>query len=54
MRDLLLQLDPYKSMGCDGINLRIHKELGDVIMRHLLMIFEPSWEAGEVPVFKEA
>lgn len=53
VRDLLLQLDPYKSMGCDGIKMRIHKELVDVIMRHLFMIFEQSWESGEVPVFKE-
>ncbi|KAJ7397015.1 hypothetical protein BTVI_139530 [Pitangus sulphuratus] len=27
--DLLLQLDPYKSMGPDGIQLRIPKELVD-------------------------
>lgn len=53
MRDLLLQLDPCKSLGRDGINLRIHKELADVITRHLLVIFEQSWEFGEVAVFKE-
>lgn len=27
--DLLLQLDPCKSMGPDGIQLRTHKELTD-------------------------
>lgn len=39
-------------MGCDGTNLRIHKELANIIMKHLLIIFEQSWESGEVPVFK--
>lgn len=53
VRDLLLQLDPYRPMGYDEIHLRIHKELADIIMRHLLIIFEQSWESREVPVFKE-
>lgn len=53
VRDLLFQLDPYKSKGCDGIHLRIHKELADVITRPLLMIFEQSWESGEVKECKK-
>lgn len=33
--DLLLQLDPYKSMGPDGIHPRVLKELADIIARTL-------------------
>ncbi|KAJ7396227.1 hypothetical protein BTVI_147035 [Pitangus sulphuratus] len=35
VRDLLLQLDPYKTMGPDGIHPRILKELSDVIAKSL-------------------
>ncbi|KAJ7400326.1 hypothetical protein BTVI_106395 [Pitangus sulphuratus] len=49
VRDLLLQLDPYKSMGPDGIHPRILKELADVITKPLSMIFEWSRESREVP-----
>ncbi|KAJ7417642.1 RNA-directed DNA polymerase from mobile element jockey-like protein [Pitangus sulphuratus] len=49
VQDLLLQLDPCKYMGLDGINPRILKELGDAIARPLTMIFEWPWESGEVP-----
>lgn len=34
--DVLLQLDPYMSMGPDATHPRIFKELGDVIMRPFL------------------
>ncbi|KAJ7415509.1 hypothetical protein BTVI_37854 [Pitangus sulphuratus] len=61
VQDLLLQLDPYKSMGPDGS--RILTELPDVIAKPVLMIFEWSWESREVladwklvnvvPVFKK-
>ncbi|KAJ7426224.1 RNA-directed DNA polymerase from mobile element jockey-like protein [Willisornis vidua] len=47
--DRLLQLHSYKSIGTDGIHQRILKELDDVIAKPLLMIFEWSWEFGEVP-----
>ncbi|KAJ7408123.1 rna-directed dna polymerase from mobile element jockey-like [Pitangus sulphuratus] len=47
--DLLLQLDPYKSMGPDVIHPRILKELADVITKPLSMIFKWSWESREVP-----
>lgn len=47
--DLLLHLDTYKSIGLNGINPSIFKELPDVIMIPLL-IFHHSWESEEVPV----
>ncbi|KAJ7406679.1 rna-directed dna polymerase from mobile element jockey-like [Pitangus sulphuratus] len=43
VRDLLLHLDPYKT-----IHDEILKELVDVIAKPLSMIFEWSWESGEV------
>ncbi|KAF4803252.1 hypothetical protein TURU_018659 [Turdus rufiventris] len=46
--DLLLQLDPYKSMRPDGINLKILKKLPDVITKPL-SVFEHSQECREVP-----
>ncbi|KAJ7404802.1 hypothetical protein WISP_143578 [Willisornis vidua] len=49
VQDLLLQLDPYKSMGPEGFHPRILKGLADVIVKPLLMIFEYSWESREVP-----
>ncbi|KAJ7405743.1 hypothetical protein WISP_138422 [Willisornis vidua] len=49
VQDMLLQLDPYKSMGLDGIHLKMLKELADAITKPLLIILELSWESGEVP-----
>ncbi|KAJ7405017.1 RNA-directed DNA polymerase from mobile element jockey [Willisornis vidua] len=49
VRDLLLQLGPYKSMEPGGIHPRIFKELDDVITKPLSMILEWSWEYSEVP-----
>ncbi|KAJ7411073.1 hypothetical protein WISP_104418 [Willisornis vidua] len=43
-------LDPFRSLGPDGIPSRTLKELADVIARPLSMIFERSQESGEVPV----
>ncbi|KAF4803640.1 hypothetical protein TURU_014357 [Turdus rufiventris] len=51
VQDVLLLLDPYKSMGSDGINPKVLKELTDVIVRPLSMNFEWSWESGEVQVY---
>ncbi|KAJ7421779.1 RNA-directed DNA polymerase from mobile element jockey-like protein [Willisornis vidua] len=50
VQDLLLQLDPYKCMGSDGIHLRILKGLVDVVAKCPLMILECSWESEEVSV----
>ncbi|KAJ7414954.1 RNA-directed DNA polymerase from mobile element jockey-like [Pitangus sulphuratus] len=49
VQDLLLQMDPYRSMGPDGIHPKILEELADVIAKPLSMIFEQSWESREVP-----
>ncbi|TRZ12539.1 hypothetical protein HGM15179_014572 [Zosterops borbonicus] len=46
---LAASLNPYRSMRPDKIHPRILKELADVIAKPLLMIFEQSWESGEVP-----
>ncbi|KAJ7410190.1 hypothetical protein BTVI_54086 [Pitangus sulphuratus] len=40
--DLLLHLNPYKSMRPDGIHPKIFKDLADVTVKPLLMIFEWS------------
>ncbi|KFO96513.1 RNA-directed DNA polymerase from mobile element jockey, partial [Calypte anna] len=50
VRDLLLQLDPYKSMGPDGIHPRILREVADIICRPLSISFGRSWQSGEIPV----
>ena len=47
---MLLQLDAHKSLGPDGIHPRILKQLADVIVGPLSIIFQWSWESGEVPV----
>lgn len=50
MWDLLFQLDAYKSMERDGIRARVLKELADVIVRCLSIIFQQSLESGEVSI----
>ncbi|KAJ7397764.1 hypothetical protein BTVI_132244 [Pitangus sulphuratus] len=47
VQDLLLQLDPSKSVVPDGIHSRIL-----IITNPLLMIFEQSWKSGEVADWK--
>ena len=40
VRDLLLHMDPYKSMGPDGVHPRVLKELADIIAGPLSIIFQ--------------
>jgi len=49
VRDLLLHLDCHKSMGPDGIHLRVLRELVDVIAGQLSIICQQSWSSREVP-----
>ncbi|CAM5100171.1 unnamed protein product [Natator depressus] len=49
VRDYLEKLDEHKSMGPDALHPRVLKELANVIAEPLAIIFENSWQSGEVP-----
>ncbi|GAB0207248.1 mitochondrial enolase superfamily member 1 [Grus japonensis] len=49
VRDQLYQLNVHKSMVPDGIHPRVLKELVDVMEGSLSIIYQRSWESGEVP-----
>ncbi|KAK4808933.1 hypothetical protein QYF61_008213 [Mycteria americana] len=49
VRDQLHQLNVPKSMGPDGLHPRVLDELVDVMAGPLSIIYQRSWESGEVP-----
>ncbi|KFQ42980.1 hypothetical protein N333_07736, partial [Nestor notabilis] len=49
VRDHLKNLNVHKSMGPDEIPPRVLKELVNEVARPLSIIFERSWQSGEVP-----
>jgi len=46
--ELLQDLDPYKLMDPDSIHLRVLRQLADVIVRLLSIIFEKLWRSRDV------
>ncbi|KFP77499.1 RNA-directed DNA polymerase from mobile element jockey, partial [Apaloderma vittatum] len=49
VREHLENLKVHKSMGLDEIHPRVLKELAAEVARPLAIVFERSWQSGEVP-----
>jgi len=49
VNDLLCHLDTYRSMGPEGIDPRVLKELAQQLAKPLSIIYQQFWPTGEVP-----
>jgi len=49
VRKLLLDLNPYKAAGIDGIHPRILKETAEILAAPLASLFKKSLDTGEIP-----
>lgn len=49
VREYLSKLDMSKYVGPDGTHPQVPIELANVIARLLSIIFDPSWQLGEMP-----